>query len=136
MSIACLNLHLPSASRDSQTYTVARPYDVYTVHSAVVNMGGLTDCFIILLVVINCTYGILVHKKFEYKYSFKPPYLAQKDGSVPFWEYGGSKYLSCLVTRRRLFTSVDTSNLIFSLSFAYEMCYIIRRLLLLMCTRI
>jgi len=31
-------------------------------------------------------------RRFEYKYSFKPPYLAQKDGSVPFWEYGGSKY--------------------------------------------
>ena len=30
-------------------------------------------------------------RRFEYKYSFKPPYLAQKDGSVPFWEYGGSK---------------------------------------------
>jgi hypothetical protein len=29
--------------------------------------------------------------RFEYKYSFKPPYLAQKDGSVPFWEYGGSE---------------------------------------------
>lgn len=29
------------------------------------------------------------HRKFEYKYSFKPPYLAQKDASVPFWEYGG-----------------------------------------------
>lgn len=28
--------------------------------------------------------------RFEYKFSFKPPYLAQKDGSVPFWEYGGS----------------------------------------------
>ncbi|CAG2058436.1 unnamed protein product [Timema podura] len=28
-------------------------------------------------------------RRFEYKYSFKPPYLAQKDGSVPFWEYGG-----------------------------------------------
>lgn len=33
-----------------------------------------------------------VHRRFEYKYSFKPPYLAQKDGSVPFWEYGGSEY--------------------------------------------
>lgn len=32
-----------------------------------------------------------VHHRFEYKYSFKPPYLAQKDGTVPFWEYGGSK---------------------------------------------
>lgn len=34
----------------------------------------------------------LVLRKFEYKYSFKPPYLAQKDNSVPFWEYGGSKF--------------------------------------------
>lgn len=33
----------------------------------------------------------IIHKRFEYKYSFKPPYLAQKDGTVPFWEYGGSK---------------------------------------------
>lgn len=33
-----------------------------------------------------------VVSRFEYKYSFKPPYLAQKDGSVPFWEYGGSKW--------------------------------------------
>ena len=33
-----------------------------------------------------------VHKRFEYKYSFKPPYLAQKDGTVPFFEYSGSKY--------------------------------------------
>lgn len=38
--------------------------------------------------------GSAVHKRFEYKYSFKPPYLAQKDGTVPFWEYGGSKYLA------------------------------------------
>ena len=30
--------------------------------------------------------------RFEYKYSFKPPYLAQKDGSVPFFEYSGEKY--------------------------------------------
>lgn len=29
-------------------------------------------------------------ERFEYTYSFKPPYLAQKDGSVPFWEYGGN----------------------------------------------
>jgi hypothetical protein len=35
-----------------------------------------------------------VHKRFEYKYSFKPPYLAQKDGTVPFFEYSGSKFNS------------------------------------------
>jgi hypothetical protein len=34
----------------------------------------------------------LVHRRFEYKYSFKPPYLAQKDNTIPFFEYGGSKF--------------------------------------------
>ncbi|KAG5328658.1 LMAN1 protein, partial [Acromyrmex charruanus] len=38
--------------------------------------------------------GEAPHRKFEYKYSFKPPYLAQKDGSVPFWEYGGNAIAS------------------------------------------
>jgi hypothetical protein len=33
-----------------------------------------------------------IHRRFEYKYSFKPPYLAQKDGSVPFFEYAGSEF--------------------------------------------
>jgi len=35
-----------------------------------------------------------VHKRFEYKFSFKPPYLAQKDGSVPFFEYSGNAIAS------------------------------------------
>lgn len=34
------------------------------------------------------------HKRFEYKYSFKPPYLAQKDGTVPFFEYSGNAIAS------------------------------------------
>ncbi|XP_060652603.1 protein ERGIC-53 [Drosophila nasuta] len=38
--------------------------------------------------------AIGVHRRFEYKYSFKPPYLAQKDGTVPFWEYGGNAIAS------------------------------------------
>ncbi|XP_066255407.1 protein ERGIC-53 [Euwallacea similis] len=45
----------------------------------------------LLASLVNCYY---VHKKFEYKYSFKPPYLAQRDGSVPFWEYGGNAIAS------------------------------------------
>ena len=36
---------------------------------------------------------VAVHKRFEYKYSFKPPYLAQKDGSVSFWEDSGRKFI-------------------------------------------
>ncbi len=34
------------------------------------------------------------HRRFEYKYSFKPPYLAQKDGTVPFFEYSGNAIAS------------------------------------------
>jgi len=37
---------------------------------------------------------VKVHKRFEYKYTFKPPYLAQKDGSVPFFEYSGNAIAS------------------------------------------
>ncbi|KRT85772.1 hypothetical protein AMK59_761, partial [Oryctes borbonicus] len=45
----------------------------------------------IIFVIINIVKASnILHKRFEYKYSFKPPYLAQKDGSVPFWEYGGN----------------------------------------------
>lgn len=54
-------------------------------------MNKFLDFIIISLTILGFSESNLVHKKFEYKYSFKPPYLAQKDGSVPFWEYGGSK---------------------------------------------
>lgn len=60
------------------------------------DMECVVNILIILFFLINYGMANLVHKKFEYKYSFKPPYLAQKDGSVPFWEYGGSKYKFCL----------------------------------------
>ncbi|KAM8961002.1 protein ERGIC-53 isoform 2-T2 [Pelodytes ibericus] len=33
---------------------------------------------------------ILPHRRFEYKYSFKGPYLVQSDGSVPFWTHTGN----------------------------------------------
>lgn len=46
---------------------------------------------ITLFLNVNGNVNTQVHRRFEYKYSFKPPYLAQKDGTVPFWEYGGSK---------------------------------------------
>ena len=56
---------------------------------------SIVTVFIILIVPLleNVTANIntQLHRRFEYKYSFKPPYLAQKDGTVPFWEYGGSK---------------------------------------------
>ncbi|RZF40141.1 hypothetical protein LSTR_LSTR010093 [Laodelphax striatellus] len=44
----------------------------------------------IFLLKILYSFGSVPHRRFEYKYSFKPPYLAQKDGSIPFWETGGN----------------------------------------------
>lgn len=35
-----------------------------------------------------------VLKRFEYKLSFKGPHLVFKDGSIPFWEHGGSAIAS------------------------------------------
>jgi len=38
------------------------------------------------------------HVKFQYKHSFKGPHLVNKDGAIPFWNHGGSKYpLFCQV---------------------------------------
>lgn len=59
--------------------------------SVALKMNIFIKFIVIALLKISFCSSNLVHKKFEYKYSFKPPYLAQKDGSVPFWEYGGSK---------------------------------------------
>ncbi|KAE8752669.1 ergic-53 [Frankliniella occidentalis] len=52
------------------------------------------SCSVFLALVISQIIAEVPHKRFEYKYSFKPPYLAQKDGSVPFWEYGGNAIAS------------------------------------------
>ncbi|KAJ8704723.1 hypothetical protein PYW07_011911 [Mythimna separata] len=54
---------------------------------------NLVLCSVILCVLVSANTQS-VHRRFEYKYSFKPPYLAQKDGSVPFWEYGGNAIAS------------------------------------------
>ncbi|XP_047109883.1 protein ERGIC-53-like [Schistocerca piceifrons] len=51
-------------------------------------------CVVFVLLLTSETFGNNRFRRFEYKYSFKPPYLAQKDGSVPFWEYGGNAIAS------------------------------------------
>lgn len=56
--------------------------------SAEVRWPTLVLAFLLVIQV----HGDTPFARFEYKYSFKPPYLSQKNGSVPFWEYGGSKY--------------------------------------------
>ena len=63
-------------------------------------------CLAALIVLLSCSSPLLegqaagnyavetAHRRFEYKYSFKGPYLAQKDGTVPFWEYSGASIAS------------------------------------------
>jgi len=46
--------------------------------------------FFILSIFIQFTDANL-SKRFEYKHSFKGPHLVQKDRTVPFWTYVGSK---------------------------------------------
>ena len=43
---------------------------------------------------MRITINHFLYFRFEYKFSFKPPYLAQKDGSVPFFEYSGNAIAS------------------------------------------
>lgn len=57
-------------------------------------MGSLVEILVNILI-ISPILNVLASepfRRFEYKYSFKPPYLAQKDGTVPFWEHSGSKF--------------------------------------------
>lgn len=37
-------------------------------------------------------------ERFEYKLSFKGPHLVFKDGSIPFWTHGGSKFISFILS--------------------------------------
>ena len=43
-----------------------------------------------------------VHSKFEYKSSFKGPYLVNSKGDVPFWNHGGSEPLQLKLARSLL----------------------------------
>ncbi|XP_068226768.1 protein ERGIC-53 [Palaemon carinicauda] len=51
-------------------------------------------CLTLLLPLIAQVFSQSVHRRFEYKYSFKGPYLAQKDNQVPFWQYSGNAIAS------------------------------------------
>ncbi|KAG5679093.1 hypothetical protein PVAND_008687 [Polypedilum vanderplanki] len=50
--------------------------------------------FLILFLYFLSTNANQIHRRFEYKYSFKPPYLAQKDNTVPFFEVFGNAIAS------------------------------------------
>lgn len=52
---------------------------------------------VLLLALVNSVLSLLpsmthVHTKFEYKFSFKGPYLIDSKGRIPFWDFGGSEF--------------------------------------------
>jgi len=69
---------------------------VASVMTPILNMAAHVCHFWIIATAVFLigVYAQTPHKKFEYKYSFKGPYLAQRDGTVPFWEHGGSAIAS------------------------------------------
>lgn len=57
-----------------------------------------SNYFIFCFILFNLTFIFTfappdILKRFEYKLSFKGPHLVFKDGTIPFWEHSGSKYL-------------------------------------------
>lgn len=82
--------------------TVIHGHDVYVVliqicptdTQQVVTMwcGSVRgSLFLVFAAIWGAVLSQTPHRRFEYKYSFKAPYLAQKDNQVPFWTYSGSK---------------------------------------------
>ena len=48
------------------------------------------------LIFVNVSYGQNsqeIRRRFEYKLSFKGPYLVVRDGTVPFWDHFGRKMI-------------------------------------------
>lgn len=52
-------------------------------------MIRVTNIYLLFLLFSLC---LALNKRFEYKHSFKGPHLVQKDRTVPFWTYVGSKF--------------------------------------------
>ena len=63
---------------------------------------------VFLLALVNSVLSLLpamthVHTKFEYKYSFKGPYLTDSKGRIPFWTFGGSKSIDTKIRLHKLY---------------------------------
>ncbi len=56
---------------------------ILTIYSSIIVIFAFTDPSVLNPQLV---------KRFEYKLSFKGPHLAFKDGTVPFWSFGGSRF--------------------------------------------
>lgn len=52
------------------------------------------EVFLIFCLIITVLGQTPIHRKFEYKHSFRAPSLAQRDGSIPFWTVTGDAIAS------------------------------------------
>ncbi|VDK43452.1 unnamed protein product [Anisakis simplex] len=57
-------------------------------------MCRLSVVVLLIGIVVGCEGQGAVHKRFEYKHSFRSPNLAQRDGSIPFWMVTGNAIAS------------------------------------------
>uniref|UniRef100_A0A915B1V6 L-type lectin-like domain-containing protein n=1 Tax=Parascaris univalens TaxID=6257 RepID=A0A915B1V6_PARUN len=57
-------------------------------------MLGCSAFIISLWALVECQAQGVIHRRFEYKHSFRAPNLAQRDGSIPFWMVTGDAIAS------------------------------------------
>lgn len=70
-------------------FRVIRRIDLKMAWPSIINVF----CGFILMTIGFVHLQSAQYKRFEYKYSFKGPYIVLKDNSVPFWDVGGRKML-------------------------------------------
>jgi hypothetical protein len=61
-------------------------------------MNNKLVCFINIIIItifVICFVPVFGEfKRFEHKYSFKGPFLAREDGTIPYWDRRGGKLIS------------------------------------------
>uniref|UniRef100_F1L312 Protein ERGIC-53 n=2 Tax=Ascaris TaxID=6251 RepID=F1L312_ASCSU len=66
----------------------------FSIRSLQATMLGCSAFIISLWALVECQAQGVIHRRFEYKHSFRAPNLAQRDGSIPFWMVTGDAIAS------------------------------------------
>ena len=94
------NQRLPNTRKPNRPTMLCDHSHLFFWSKMATAMGFLrVFAFLVLAPLIIIADGNDRHVKFEYKFSFKGPHLVNKDGSIPFWSHGGSKWIH--VVRQR-----------------------------------
>ena len=88
------NQRLPNTRKPNRPTMLCDHSHLFFWSKMATAMGFLrVFAFLVLAPLIMIADGNDRHVKFEYKFSFKGPHLVNKDGSIPFWSHGGSKWI-------------------------------------------